>query len=78
MKAICTGQEQFKCACCIDQNRNGMGEYGFLAELGGTKACRGGGMQFESNPPPWHAALTKGRDKGWFDTIGGKGWNPTG
>jgi hypothetical protein len=40
LKCICTGQEQFKSANCIDLNTNGVGEYGFLDELGGTAACR--------------------------------------
>ncbi|MHC5037014.1 MAG: DUF2950 family protein [Planctomycetota bacterium] len=40
LKAICVGQEQFKNAVSVDLNMNGVGEYGFLQELGGTSACR--------------------------------------
>lgn len=40
LKAINTGQEQFKSAVCVDQNLNGTGEYGYLCELGGLVACR--------------------------------------
>jgi hypothetical protein len=50
LKSICTGEEQFRSGVCIDQNANGVGEYGFLSELGGTAPCRGGGLQYESNP----------------------------
>ncbi|MHC4599327.1 MAG: hypothetical protein ACYS47_10010 [Planctomycetota bacterium] len=167
LKCISVGQEQFQAACCIDQNTNGVGECGFLSELGGTKACRGGGQQYESSPyipsilgkvdpsgvckkagycfilylptgmrsatahggesvdhtmaegsyiayawpeetgvtgvrlfvidaqgqpycknespysgpsdpPPWHAAFSKGSEKGWTDAIDGEGWRPTG
>jgi hypothetical protein len=50
LKSLCTGEEQFRCAVCIDANANGEGEYGFLSELAGTAACRGGGAKYESNP----------------------------
>jgi prepilin-type N-terminal cleavage/methylation domain-containing protein len=39
-KAICTGQEQFKTAVSVDENRNGVGEYGFLGELSGQVSTR--------------------------------------
>ncbi|MHC4778695.1 MAG: hypothetical protein ACYTFG_08995 [Planctomycetota bacterium] len=56
LKAICTGQEQFKSAVCVDFNANGVGEYGFLDELGGTAPCRRDndgvlkGEQFSASP----------------------------
>ncbi|MHC5082106.1 MAG: hypothetical protein ACYTHN_24135 [Planctomycetota bacterium] len=40
LKMICTGQEQFRSANCVDQNRNGVGEYGFIEELAGHVKCR--------------------------------------
>jgi hypothetical protein len=40
MKTLSAGQEQFKAACRVDQNDNGVGEYGFLEELGGLVQCR--------------------------------------
>ncbi|GEM_PF-442792 len=40
LKAISTGQEMFKNAVAVDQNVNGVGEYGFLQELAGTSPCR--------------------------------------
>jgi hypothetical protein len=50
LKCISTGQEQFKNAVCVDTNTNGVGEYGFLGELGGFTACRGGGAKHDQNP----------------------------
>jgi hypothetical protein len=54
LKAICVGQEQFKSACAVDLNSNGVGEYGFLQELAGTSPCRtpGGlkGQMFQASP----------------------------
>lgn len=35
MKNIGQGQEQFRNACIVDLNGNGIGEYGYLPELGG-------------------------------------------
>lgn len=54
LKALSTGQEQFKNAVAVDRNQNGIGEYGTLDELAGTKACRGDGPQFAESPflPP--------------------------
>jgi prepilin-type N-terminal cleavage/methylation domain-containing protein len=40
LKAISTGQEQFRSAATIDLNTNGNGEYGLLCELGGIVAPR--------------------------------------
>jgi prepilin-type N-terminal cleavage/methylation domain-containing protein len=55
LKSIVTGQEQFKSANCVDQNSNGVGEYGYLEELGGLVQCRDPlnaqtGSQFTSSP----------------------------
>ncbi|MHC5039717.1 MAG: DUF2950 family protein [Planctomycetota bacterium] len=35
LKQIHTGQGQFQAARCVDQDKDGIGEYGFLMELGG-------------------------------------------
>ncbi|MHC4778521.1 MAG: hypothetical protein ACYTFG_08105 [Planctomycetota bacterium] len=40
LKSIATGQEQFKSVCNIDADKDGVGEYGFLSELGGTRKGR--------------------------------------
>ena len=40
LKSICTGLEQFKSGTCVDLNANGIGEFGFLEELGGAKPVR--------------------------------------
>jgi len=40
LKAVNTGQEQFKSAAQVDLNRNGNGEYGFLEELCGVTGIR--------------------------------------
>jgi type IV pilus assembly protein PilA len=52
LKAISTGQEQFKNAVPVDMNTNGVGEYGFLEELGGVQACRAAAnpQTFTANP----------------------------
>ena len=50
LKAMSTGQEQFKNAVAIDANTNGQGEYGLLQELGGVVACRSSGTTFTASP----------------------------
>lgn len=35
LKCICSAQEAFRTSCAVDLNANGIGEYGFLAELSG-------------------------------------------
>lgn len=40
LKTIVTGQFQFQNAVGVDQNANGVGEFGFLQELAGTSPCR--------------------------------------
>jgi hypothetical protein len=40
LRRIAAAQERFKAAVDIDTNCDGVGEYGFLAELGGTKPMR--------------------------------------
>ena len=46
LRAIVLAQAQFKAAVDVDSNCDGMGEYGYLAELAGTKSmricCQGG------------------------------------
>ncbi len=41
LKSVCTAQEQFRMAVCVDQDGNGQGEYGFFQELAGTAGLRG-------------------------------------
>ena len=40
LRLIAEAQAQFKAAVDVDSNCDGMGEYGYLAELAGTKAMR--------------------------------------
>lgn len=50
LKATFAGQEMLKSQVAVDENSNGIGEYGFLDELAGTKKCRGeGGKLYDSN-----------------------------
>jgi hypothetical protein len=41
LKALSVGQQQFRVAGVVDQDQDGVGEYGFLTELGGEAMCRG-------------------------------------
>lgn len=41
LRTISTAQAQFQRAAYADEDRNGVGEYGYFAELGGTVAVRG-------------------------------------
>jgi|GEM_PF-2405186 len=50
LKAISTGEDCFRSSCSVDRNANGVGEYGFLDELGGTAACRGNGLKYDESP----------------------------
>lgn len=50
LKAISTGQEQFRNAVALDQDGDGEGEFGFLSELGGVHPVRGGGPIYTANP----------------------------
>jgi hypothetical protein len=40
LKEICIGQEQFNSGNCVDLNANGIGEFGYLEELGNLSAWR--------------------------------------
>jgi hypothetical protein len=50
LKCISAGQEQFRCSTSVDQNSNGMGEYGLLGELAGGREYRGGGGSCKDSP----------------------------
>ncbi|MHC4599290.1 MAG: DUF2950 family protein [Planctomycetota bacterium] len=50
LKAIATGQEQFKSAVTIDRDGDGIGEYGFLSELAGTRRGRCSDPVSQSSP----------------------------
>ncbi|MHC4779664.1 MAG: HEAT repeat domain-containing protein, partial [Planctomycetota bacterium] len=41
LKMIVAGQEKFKIAACLDRDGNGVGEYGYLGELAGSRPLRG-------------------------------------
>mgnify|MGYP003573615610 FL=1 len=43
LKAISTGQEQFRSQNKVDENNNGAGEYGYLVELSGNQPLRANG-----------------------------------
>lgn len=50
IQSISVAQESFKTFGCIDQDKDGEGEYAFLAELGGQAPCRVGGNSFGADP----------------------------
>jgi hypothetical protein len=50
LKSIATGQEQFRSQNCVDQDSNGVGEYGLLGELSGLKEYRGYGGNCKDSP----------------------------
>ncbi len=50
LKAISAGQEQFRTAACVDANRNGIGEYGFLVEMSGNQNCRISAINVANSP----------------------------
>ncbi|MHC5040640.1 MAG: hypothetical protein ACYTHM_25285, partial [Planctomycetota bacterium] len=56
LKSIATAQEQFKVGCYADEDSDGIGEYGLLAELGGAQPVRGKGKK-HSDKPFIHAML---------------------
>jgi hypothetical protein len=56
LRAIATVQERFKAGAHIDTNCDGVGEYGYFAELAGTRAMRVGSggdpcVPFAGSPP---------------------------
>lgn len=50
LKTIVAGQEQFRSGVCVDQDSNGIGEYGFLGELAGTRNYRGSSASSKNAP----------------------------
>jgi hypothetical protein len=50
LKALSAGQEQFRTACVVDINGNGIGEYGLMDELSGASNCRGSGINVSTSP----------------------------
>ena len=50
LRSLTTAQEQFKQQCVVDQDGDGMGEYGTLGELSGLDACRVGGQKMDTSP----------------------------
>jgi len=50
LKAIAAGQEQFRSAAVVDQDQDGLGEYGFLTELAGKSMCRGSEISVATSP----------------------------
>lgn len=47
LKTFTAGEEQFRSSCCVDQDSNGIGEYGWIVELSGSGNYRvvGGNCQ---------------------------------
>jgi hypothetical protein len=50
LRSLATAQEQFKQQNVVDQDADGMGEYGFLGELAGVDACRVSGLKMSTSP----------------------------
>ena len=50
LRSLTTAQEQFKQQVLVDQDGDGMGEYGWLGELAGTDGCRVSGMRCAASP----------------------------
>lgn len=62
LRYITTAQEQFKQGNIVDQDGDGMGEYGWLGELSGIDACRVSGLKM--NQSPYIAAILGIKDGG--------------
>ena len=60
LRSLATAQAQFHSDRRVDQDGNGVGEFGWLGELAGTEAVRGGGPQL--NASPYIAAILGTRD----------------
>ncbi|MHC5018944.1 MAG: hypothetical protein ACYTGX_02295, partial [Planctomycetota bacterium] len=60
LRSLAVAQEQFKQQNVVDQDQDGMGEYGFLGELAGVDACRGSGLKM--NTAPFIAAILGVKD----------------
>lgn len=54
LAALSAGQARFQAVACVDQDRDGTGEYGYLAELAGTVDLRGSRKPVD---PPFFAVL---------------------
>ena len=67
MRNIVSAQAQFQTTAKADENFNGMGEYGFFAELSGAIGVRGGTIL---NPPVLSTAF-RGADANGVVTRGG-------
>jgi prepilin-type N-terminal cleavage/methylation domain-containing protein len=63
LKMIVTQEAVFRCRGEIDQNQNGLGEFGLLGELSGELALRPGTTHVV-NPPYLSQQLTTGGNKG--------------
>ena len=50
LRSLTTAQEQIKQSVLIDQDGDGVGEYGWLGELGGIDAVRGTGTRVSTSP----------------------------
>ena len=50
LRSVTTSQEQFKQQNVVDQDADGMGEYGWFGELSGTEAVRGSGLKMSTSP----------------------------
>jgi len=50
LRSVTTAQEQFKQQNVVDQDADGMGEYGWFGELSGTEAVRGSGLKMSTSP----------------------------
>ncbi len=50
LRSVTTAQEQFKQQNVVDQDADGMGEYGWFGELSGTQAVRVSGLTMNNSP----------------------------
>ena len=50
LRSLATSQAQFQSQCIVDQDADGVGEFGTLGELAGTSPCRVSGQQMNATP----------------------------
>ncbi|MHC5020190.1 MAG: hypothetical protein ACYTGX_08805 [Planctomycetota bacterium] len=50
MRSIAAGQEHFQKGNIVDQDSDGMGEFGWLGELSGAEPCRVAGLPMTTSP----------------------------
>jgi prepilin-type N-terminal cleavage/methylation domain-containing protein len=62
LRSVTTAQEQFKQQNIVDQDADGMGEYGWFGELSGGQAVRVSGLKM--NQSPFIAAILGVKDAG--------------